>query len=54
MVNFDKYILTSTPTHLAEAAAAQLLDHPVLGAQLGQRPVKELHRDVVRSVSLTD
>ena len=28
---------------LAEAAAAQLLDHPVLGAQLGQRPVEELH-----------
>ena len=28
---------------LAEAAAAQLLNHPVLGPQLGQRPVRELH-----------
>ena len=28
---------------LAKAAAAQLLNHPVLGPQLGQRPVRELH-----------
>jgi hypothetical protein len=31
---------------LSKAAATQLLDHPVVGSQLGQRTVHQLHRGV--------